>query len=108
MFFFVAFILLFLLPSPWNLVGFVAGLVLFTGEVLFWNRRVRGKRVQAGAETLIGKPAVVTSECRPHGQVRLGGEIWDARCEAGADVGDSVVVTARDDLVLVVERPPSG
>jgi membrane-bound serine protease (ClpP class) len=104
MFVFVALLLLLLLPSPWNLVGFAAGLVLFVGEVLFWNRRVRGKRIQAGAETLIGEQAVVISECRPSGQVRLEGEIWDARCEAGADAGDTVVVTARDELVLVVER----
>jgi membrane-bound serine protease (ClpP class) len=104
MFVFVALLLLLLLPSPWNLVGFAAGFVLFVGEVLFWNRRVRGKRIQAGAETLIGEQAVVISECRPSGQVRLEGEIWDARCEAGADAGDTVVVTARDELVLVVER----
>jgi membrane-bound serine protease (ClpP class) len=104
MFVFVALLLLLLLPSPCNLVGFAAGLVLFVGEVLFWNRRVRGKRIQAGAETLIGEQAVVISECRPSGQVRLEGEIWDARCEAGADAGDTVVVTARDELVLVVER----
>ena len=104
MFVFVALLLLLLLPSPWNLVGFAAGLVLFVGEVLFWNRRVRGKRVQTGAETLIGEQAVVITECRPSGQVRLEGEIWDARCDAGADAGDTVVVTGRDDLVLVVER----
>ncbi len=108
MFVFVALLLLLLLPSPWNLVGFAVGLALFVGEVLFWNRRVRGKRVQAGAETLIGEQAVVITECRPSGQVRLEGEIWDARCDAGADTGDTVVVTGRDDLVLVVERPAGG
>lgn len=104
MFLFIAFLLLLLLPDPWNLVGFVAGLVLFAGEVVFWNRRVRGQRVRAGAETLIGEQAVAVSECRPTGQVRLRGEIWDARCDGGAETGDAVVVTARDDLVLVVER----
>jgi membrane-bound ClpP family serine protease len=72
-FFFVALLLLLLLPSPWNVVGFVAGLVAFGGEVVFWNRRVRGKKVATGADTFIGESAVVVSSCRPDGQVRLRG-----------------------------------
>jgi membrane protein implicated in regulation of membrane protease activity len=35
--------------------------------------------------------------------VRLGGEIWEARCESGASPGDRVRVTGRDGLTLVVE-----
>ena len=42
--------------------------------------------------------------CRPTGQVRIGGEIWEARCEAGADVGETVRVTGLDGLTLLVER----
>jgi membrane protein implicated in regulation of membrane protease activity len=102
----VAFVLLFALPHPWNLVGFAAGLVCFIGEVLFWNRTVRGRRAAVGAQTMIGESATVVSPCRPTGQVRLSGEIWTARCDGGADPGDIVRVVAREGLTLVVEQAP--
>jgi membrane-bound serine protease (ClpP class) len=103
----VALVLVFVLPSPWNLIAFGVSLALFTGEVLFWNRTVRDKRVRTG-ETLIGATATVVRACRPEGQVRISGETWDARCEDGADLGEAVVVVARDGLVLVVERAVRG
>lgn len=99
----LAFILLFLLPSPWNLVGFLVALPLWFIELLAWNRTVRHRRRVVGAQTLIGKDATVTEPCHPSGQVRLEGEIWEARCDAGADPGDMVRVVRRDDLTLVVE-----
>lgn len=104
MFLLIGFVLLIFVPYPWNLVSFGVCLVLFIGEVLFWNRRVRGKPEQVGAETMIGRTATVVRACRPDGQVRLRGEIWEARCAEGADLGEPVVVTARDGLRLVVER----
>jgi membrane protein implicated in regulation of membrane protease activity len=67
---------------------------------------VRGKRNATGAETLIGRTAVAIGDCRPDGQVRLGGEIWAARCEAGASPGDALVVTGRDGLTLIVQPGP--
>jgi membrane-bound serine protease (ClpP class) len=102
-FFFVAFILLFALPSPWSLIGFAAGLVAFAGEVAFWHSRVRRKRTATGVDLLIGTTATVTEACRPRGQVRLRGETWEALCQAGAGVGEQVVIRSRDGLVLTVE-----
>ena len=103
MFFIVALVLLFLLPAPWNFVGFLAAFIVFVGEVLFWNRKVRSQRKTVGAQTLIGKEGSVVSPCRPAGQVRIGGETWAARCSAGADVGDTVTVVGRDGLTFLVE-----
>ena len=108
MFLIVALVLLILLPSPWNLVGFIGGLTIFVGEVLFWNRKVRTGRKTVGAQTLIGKEATVVSSCRPAGQVRIAGEIWAARCSAGADAGETVTVVGCDGLTLVVEQAPIG
>jgi membrane protein implicated in regulation of membrane protease activity len=102
----VALALLLLAPSPWDVVGFVAGLVLFGFEVAFWNRRVRGHRKMVGTETLIGRQATVVSACRPDGQVRVGGEVWAARCAGGASVGDTVTVGSVDGLTLVVSLVP--
>jgi len=57
-------------------------------------------------EAVLGRPveATVLDPCRPKGQVRVQGEIWEARCEAGADRGESVRIVGRDGLVLLVER----
>jgi membrane protein implicated in regulation of membrane protease activity len=100
----VAIVLLVVLPSPWRFVAFGLSFTLFLGELAFWNRTVRGRRAQVGTVTLLGQTATVVTSCRPDGQVRLGGEIWRARCAQGADPGDSVVVAAQEELTLVVKR----
>jgi membrane protein implicated in regulation of membrane protease activity len=99
----LAIALLLLLPSPWSFVGFFGVFALWLVELGLWNRTVKHRRKAVGAQTLIGKDAVVSTPCRPVGQVRLDGEIWEARCEAGASPGDRVRVTGRNGLQLVVE-----
>lgn len=99
-------VLLFVLPSPWNVAALLAGLVLWLGEVFAIWRLVRRKQVQAGAETLIGRSATVIAPCHPLGQVRLSGEseIWRARCAEGAERGETVRVVGLDEITLIVER----
>ena len=103
MLFIVAIALLLFLPSPWNVYGFGIALVLFFGEAWGWNHSMRGRRKVVGGQALIGMQASVVLPCRPTGQVRVGGELWQARCEAGADPGDTVRVVDRDGLTLIVE-----
>jgi membrane-bound serine protease (ClpP class) len=102
-FIFSLFLAVFVLPSPWGLVAVVVGGLVEVGETWFWLRYSRRRKIQAGAETLIGRRAVTASECRPRGQVRLDGEFWDAICGAGADAGVDVLVVARQGLTLEVE-----
>jgi membrane protein implicated in regulation of membrane protease activity len=104
MFLLLGLVLVFFVPSPWNVVVLLACVGLFFGELALWNRTVRGHRKRVGAETLIGQAATVITACQPSGQVRLGGETWHARCDQGAKPGDQVVVRARDGLTLVVDR----
>ena len=99
----LAIALLLLLPSPWSYVGFFGVFGLWLVELLLWNRTVKHRRKVVGAQTLIGREAVVSAPCQPVGQVRLDGEIWAARCNAGASPGDRVRVVARERLMLVVE-----
>jgi membrane protein implicated in regulation of membrane protease activity len=99
---FLALLLLLVLPSPWNIVGFAASLVLAVFEFGFWHRRVRGIRVSAGAETLEGASGTVVQACLPEGLIRIRGETWAARCDPGAQVGEKVTVVGRDDLTLIV------
>ena len=94
---------IFVLPRPWGIVAVLAAAVVEVGETFFWIRLSRRRRVQVGPETLIGAEADVVTPCTPDGQVRVGGEIWKARCAAGAETGERVRVTAREGLTLVVE-----
>ena len=103
MFLIIGIALLLTLPGPWNFIAAGACLVGFAGEVGFWNRRVRRRDAATGVQTLIGRTATVTRSCRPRGQVRIAGEVWEARCDAGADPGDEVRVVGVEKLTLVVE-----
>ena len=89
-------------PWGWVLVGVAA--VIEIGQMMFWfwwgGKR---KRAKVGVEAFIGRDAVVVLPCRPEGQVRLDGELWQARCEGGADAGTRVVVTGIEGLTLTVE-----
>ena len=99
----LAVVLLLVLDGPWNIVAFVIVTLLWFVELYGWSRTVRKQRRVVGVETLIGQTAVVSEPCRPLGQVLLRGEIWEARCQAGAGEGEEVRVIGRDKLTLVVE-----
>jgi membrane-bound serine protease (ClpP class) len=92
----------FVLPWPWNLVAVVAGAAWEVAEKLaglWWSQR---RVAKVGAETLVGREVEVREACRPLGRVRVKGELWRARCTAGANVGEIVRVVAVDGLTLVV------
>jgi membrane protein implicated in regulation of membrane protease activity len=93
----------FVVPHPWGLVLVAAAGVVELAESWFWIRFSRRWHIRAGAETLIGSTAQVVSECRPAGQVRVQGELWGARCEAGVGAGETVCIVGRDGLTLLVE-----
>jgi len=98
----VAIILALVLPHPANIVVLVLGVVGEVGEIVWGRRLARRWRPKTGVETLVGQTADVVVECRPHGQVRVHGELWEADCEEGADVGDTVRIVGREDLTLTV------
>jgi membrane-bound serine protease (ClpP class) len=89
--------------GTWAVVVLIGAALIEVGETGFWLWYTRRRRARVGAETLPGSRAVVSSACRPDGQVRLNGELWQARCEAGADVGARVVVRGLEGLTLLVE-----
>jgi membrane protein implicated in regulation of membrane protease activity len=103
MFLLLALVLLIFLPWPWNLVGFFVGLLLFAGEVAYWQRRVRGRKVQTGVENLVGSVGEVTEPLTPFGQIRVLGELWQARAPSELPRGTSVRVVKVEGLTLGVE-----
>ncbi len=104
MFLIVMIALAVLVLPPWaGLVAVCVGVIVEVVEVGFWMRFLRRYRVRTGAEGLIGERAVVVERCDPRGRVRLRGEIWHARCEAGAEPGQEVTVARVSGLTLDVE-----
>jgi membrane protein implicated in regulation of membrane protease activity len=94
----------FFAPWPWNLLVVLAGLAIEMVELTWGLRLARRWRPQTGAEAMIGQTAEVVAPCRPNGQVRVQGELWEARCPEGAGIGDSVRIEAIEGLTLVVRR----
>jgi membrane protein implicated in regulation of membrane protease activity len=94
----------FVLPAPWGLVAVVAGAVFEiaeTGLFIWWSKR---RRTSVGVETLVGRRGVAVGELSPEGQVKVDGEIWRARSDAGrCAAGTPVVVRSVEGLTLVVD-----
>jgi membrane-bound serine protease (ClpP class) len=91
---------IFVLPSPWGIVAVVAGGLTDVAESVALLKWSRHRRVVTGVEVLIGKTAVVSSPT----QVRVAGEIWEARSGDPLLVGEEVEVVAVDGLTLQVSR----
>ena len=94
----------FVLSAPWSYVVVVAAGVVELVETWFWWWLSHRREPAVGDETLVGARGVAASGCRPYGQVRVRGELWQARCDDGADAGDAVEVVSVEALTLVV-RP---
>ena len=100
---------IFVLPSPWGLVAVLCALVVDLAEVGFGLWYAKRRRPQTGAEALIGSIGRVVIRCDPLGQVRVDGELWQARADDGAEAGDDVRVEAVGaDLVLSVRPVATG
>jgi membrane protein implicated in regulation of membrane protease activity len=89
----------FVVPWPWGIATVLAGGLLDIAESLVLLRWSRRRRAVTGAEALIGRTAVVATST----QVRVAGELWEARADRPLVRGDEVVVRAVDGLVLRVE-----
>lgn len=108
MFLLLAALLMLFLPDPWNLVAGLVSLVLGAGEIVFWERRVRRHPVQTGIEKLVDATGVVTQPLAPVGQIRVLGELWEARAPEALEVGRRVRVKAVRELTLEVESTDHG
>lgn len=95
----------FWLPSPWGLAAVVgaAGVELAEIGVFIWYSKRR--RATTGAEGLVGAIAVAVTACEPEGHVRVEGELWKARCPAGARAGDRVVVEGVEGGLTLLVTP---
>ena len=90
------------LPSPWGFVAVVVAFAIDAAETAFFVRWSKRRKATVGVETLVGRTAVVVRQLSPRGQVKLDGEVWEARGPAGVPPGEEVVVIAVEGLVLDV------
>ena len=95
---------IFVLPSPWGLVAIVLSGIWEIAQAFATIRWSQRRRARVGAEALVGVKARVVTRCAPSGRVAVAGEIWNARCDEGADVGETVRVRGVQGLTLDVER----
>jgi membrane protein implicated in regulation of membrane protease activity len=95
----------FWIPAPWSYVAVVLAALWEILEVALFVAYSKRRRATTGAEALPGATGVVAEACRPLGQIRVDGELWRARCDEGADPGETVVVdTLGPNLTLTVHR----
>ena len=103
MFLLLALLLFIFLPSPWNVIGVLVIGALGISEVVYWQRRMRRKKVQTGVENLVGATGEAAERLAPSGHVRVLGELWQANSRSELPRGARVRVVAVDGLTLDVE-----
>ena len=70
---------------------------------IVWGLRLAHRRSSVGAQTLIGREAVVVRALDPEGQVTIDGERWTARSAAPLPADTRVVIESIDGLTLEVK-----
>ena len=80
-------------------------IIVFLVFVVIWVVRAHQRKVEAGAEELIGRTAVVEATLAPKGTVFVEGERWTAVIDKGsAEPEDEVIITKVDGLKLLVTK----
>jgi membrane-bound serine protease (ClpP class) len=95
------------IPSPWGVVTVLGAFAIDVAETVFFVRWSKRRRAAVGVETLVGRSGVVVRALTPRGQVKVDGEVWEARAAYDLLPGDEVVVARIDGLVLDVEPTPT-
>jgi membrane-bound serine protease (ClpP class) len=95
------------LGLPLQIEVAIAIMLLIVAGIFGWlfyvGVKAQNKLIKTGKEALIGARGVVTTALTPKGEVRVGGEFWQAATKAGSiPVGQDVEVEALDGMFLVV------
>jgi membrane-bound serine protease (ClpP class) len=85
------------------ILTFAASSVVLLVFVIGMAIESRRRPVVSGAEQLLAASGQALEAFQGEGRVRLHGEIWTARSQAPVAAGQSVRVTGRDGLTLLVE-----
>lgn len=94
-------------PGWLVVIGVVSALVYFVPVMTLVRRSRRDPETQKAARGLVGMPGQVRSMLNPEGFVWVADALWRARSDDGSRVrvGEDVVVTATEGVLLRVRRP---
>ncbi len=70
--------------------------------------RLRQQPVRTGSDEMVGSPGKVLDWSGDRGEIRVQGEVWQARAQAPLEPGRAVRVTAMEGMTLVVEPQSEG
>jgi membrane-bound serine protease (ClpP class) len=70
--------------------------------------RARRRPVSTGAEAMVGATAQAVADMRVAGQVRYGGELWNARTLRPMHAGQNARIIKVEGLVLWVDPMDNG
>jgi membrane-bound serine protease (ClpP class) len=90
-----------------SVIGVAVAFAIFFFFAIGAVLKSRKRRAQVGGEELIGKVSRAETEINEDsGTLKLRGEIWNARTEAGEHIakGEKVEIVDRDGLTLIVNR----
>jgi membrane-bound serine protease (ClpP class) len=81
-----------------------AATAAFFGFVVTMALKAQRQRTTTGTEGLIGQIGTVRTPLKPEGSIMVGGELWSAQCEEGAEPGEKVTILAVKGLKLFVNK----
>ena len=90
------------------ILGATAATAVFFLFIVGKGLAAQARRVATGRRGLVGLRAVAIERLAPTGQVRYGGEIWNARSESEVAAGTEVVITGVEGLTLRVRPVQEG
>jgi membrane-bound serine protease (ClpP class) len=96
---------IFWLPAPWGVVAIIGAAVFELAEMGAFVWYSKRRRAVTGAEGLVGAVGVAITACKPEGQIRVEGELWNAVCNEGAEPGDRVVVDGVESGLTLAVTP---
>ena len=88
--------------------GIFAGIAVFGALTMavtaYLAARTYRRKIETGAEGLIGSAAEIVEWSGKKGRVRVQGEIWKAQSDAAMDLkeGDKVAITKLENLTLII------
>ena len=94
---------IFVLDEPWTWIVVLAGATCELAEATLSSAGRSGAGRSSGPRRWSDSARSSPPSAGPSARCGSSGELWQARCEPGADVGDEVIVRALDGLTLVVE-----
>ncbi|MBS0367430.1 MAG: nodulation protein NfeD [Proteobacteria bacterium] len=85
------------------IAGLAAVGAVVIGGIVWLAARAQRRPVATGAAAMVGASAEVVGEFAGRGQVRYGGELWQARSQAPLRAGETVRIVRVENLTLWVE-----